>query len=48
MELNFNKDIYGKTVELEILDFIRPELKFKNIDELFKQIAKDVKITEAR
>lgn len=46
--LNFNKDIYGKTVELEILDFIRPELKFKNIDELFKQIAKDVKITEAR
>ena len=46
--LNFNRDIYGKLVELEILNFVRPELKFNNVEELFEQIAKDVLITKNR
>ena len=46
--LDFNEDIYGEIVELELLDFVRPELKFNSIDELFKQIAKDVVVTKNR
>lgn len=46
--LDFNDNIYGKTVELIFLDFIRPELVFKNIDELFKQIKLDVKKVQER
>ena len=46
--LDFDKDIYGEIVELELLDFVRPELKFNSIDELFKQIAKDVLVTRNR
>lgn len=46
--LDFDKDIYGEIVELELLDFVRPELKFNSIDELFKQIAKDVLVTKNR
>ena len=46
--LDFNEDIYGEIVELELLDFVRPELKFNSIDELFKQIAKDVLVTKNR
>ena len=46
--LDFNEDIYGEILELEILDFVRPELKFNSIDELFKQIAKDVLVTKNR
>lgn len=46
--LNFNRDIYGKLVELEILNFVRPELKFNNVEELFEQIAKDILITKNR
>lgn len=46
--LDFNEDIYGEIVELELLDFVRPELKFNSIDELFKQIAKDILVTKNR
>ena len=46
--LDFNEDIYGEIVELELLDFVRPELKFDSIEELFEQIAKDVLVTRNR
>ncbi len=46
--LDFNKDIYGKVVELEFLDFIRPEIKFDNVEELFEQISRDVDVTRRR
>ena len=36
------QDIYGKTVKLELLDFIRDEMKFKSVCELRRQIASDV------
>lgn len=42
--LNFNEDIYDKVVELELIDFIRPELTFETINELFEQIKKDTNI----
>lgn len=36
-----NKDIYGKTIEVQFLHFIRPELKFEGLEQLKNQIAKD-------
>ncbi len=39
--LNFDKDIYGKILTLKFLKKIRKEMRFKNLDELKTQIAKD-------
>lgn len=38
---NFDKDIYGQTVEVRFYDAIRPEQKFPSVDALSQQIAKD-------
>lgn len=40
--LNFNKNIYGETLRVEFLDFIRPEKKFASIEALIAQIKTDV------
>ncbi|QIW09558.1 bifunctional riboflavin kinase/FAD synthetase [Francisella sp. LA112445] len=40
---NFDKDIYGKHITTEIVDFIREEKKFKSFEELKFQISQDVK-----
>ncbi len=40
--LDFDEDIYGREIEIEFLDFLRPELKFDTLEELKKQISKDV------
>lgn len=39
--LDFDKDIYGETIEVSFLDRIRDEIKFSSIDELKAQITKD-------
>lgn len=39
---NFDRDIYGKTVEVEYLDFLRPEMKFDSVDALIAQMKRDV------
>ncbi|MBT7545256.1 MAG: bifunctional riboflavin kinase/FAD synthetase [Kordiimonadaceae bacterium] len=38
---NFNFDIYGQSVKVEFVDFIRPEYKFDGLESLKKQIKKD-------
>jgi len=43
---DFNQDIYGKPIKVNLLRFLRSEQKFSGIDELSAQIAKDV--TEAK
>jgi riboflavin kinase/FMN adenylyltransferase len=35
-------DLYGKTVTAEFVTQVRPWAKFESIDQLLKQIAKDV------
>lgn len=40
--LDFNKQIYGHTLEIEPLEFIRKEKKFNNLEELKAQIFRDV------
>ncbi len=39
---NFDQEIYGKKIIVELLDFVRPEKKFSSIDELKAQIKKDI------
>ena len=39
--LNFSGDLYGKKMRIEFHKFIRPEMKFANVDELKAQIQRD-------
>ncbi len=38
---DFAGDLYGKTLRVELVDFIRPEMKFAGLDQLKAQIAAD-------
>lgn len=40
--LDFNRDIYGKYVALEILEFLRPVLKFASLLEVREQVEEDI------
>jgi len=40
--LDFEKDIYGQDISIEFLERIRDEFKFEKIDDLIKQIEKDI------
>lgn len=42
--LDFNNDIYGQSVRVEFVDFIREEIKFENLLALKEQIEKDTLI----
>jgi riboflavin kinase / FMN adenylyltransferase len=44
--LNFDRDIYGKDLELRFIRYLRPEKKFENVEALVRQIERDVQ--EAR
>jgi riboflavin kinase/FMN adenylyltransferase len=39
---DFDEDIYGETIETDLIGFIRPEKKFDTIDAMLKVIADDV------
>ena len=41
--LDFDRDIYGKHLELRFVRYLRPEKKFENVDALVRQIERDVK-----
>jgi len=44
---DFNRDIYGRDVEVRFLKFLRPEKKFENLDALVFQIHQDVEQARA-
>jgi riboflavin kinase/FMN adenylyltransferase len=46
--LDFNLDIYKKKISIKVIDFIRDEIKFSNIEELKDQINKDVSSIKAK
>jgi riboflavin kinase/FMN adenylyltransferase len=41
---DFDEDIYGKTIEVTFLHFLRPEKRFNNPQELADQIGRDVEL----
>ena len=41
--VDFNRDIYGKDIEVRFIRYLRPEKKFANVDALVRQIKADVK-----
>ena len=43
----FSGDIYVRTIQVQLLDFIRPERKFGSVEELKAQIAEDMKKASA-
>ena len=45
--LNYNQDLYGKEVKIEIIQRLREEKHFDNVEELKKQIAEDVRLGTA-
>lgn len=40
--LDFNEDIYGQDIEVELVEFIRPELRFKSVEALIEAIHGDI------
>ncbi len=40
---DFDKDIYGELIQIQFVSFIRPEIKFDNINILIENIEKDCK-----
>lgn len=40
--LDFDQDIYGKTVELEVHKFLRPIQKFNSLEEVLQQVKEDI------
>ena len=41
--LDFDRDIYGSEIELQFMQFLRPEQKFASMEELKRQIEKDIR-----
>lgn len=42
--LELNEDLYGKEITLEFLGFIRPTIKFNNLEQVSEQIQKDIEV----
>jgi len=42
----FKEMIYGKTIEVEFLEFIRPTVKFNTIEDMLIKIKKDIQASE--
>lgn len=44
---DFDGDLYGKTLEVTLVKFLRPELNFEALDDMVAQMHKDVEIAKA-
>ena len=42
--IDFNGDLYDKTIKLEFIDFIRDQIKYDRLEDLKKQIKKDIEL----
>ena len=45
---DFSGNLYGKDVEVQFVDWIRPELKFDSVEALIVQMQDDVRVAKAR
>ena len=39
--MDFSKNIYGKNISIEFLEYLRSDYKFNSADELIEQMEKD-------
>ena len=46
--LDFAGDLYDRTLRLAFLDRIRPEMKFPSVEELKRQVMRDIEVARAR
>ena len=46
--LNFSGEIYGRPIEVKLIDFMRNDIKFKTVKGLIKQINKDIEYIKSR
>lgn len=44
---DFDEEIYGQTVRLEVCRFLRPVMKFASLEEVHEQVQKDILKTKA-
>jgi len=44
---DFSGDLYGKTLDVAFIAWIRPEAKFASLDELVRQMHEDTRIARA-
>ena len=45
---DFDQDIYGKWLEVQLVSYLRPEQKFENVDALIAQMHKDAEESRVR
>jgi len=45
---DLDKDLYGRKIEVELISFIRPELRFATLDELTARMKEDIIIAKER
>lgn len=43
---DYNADLYGKDIEVELYHYERPELKFEQLEDMRQQMACDIKVTK--
>ncbi|NBV86937.1 MAG: riboflavin biosynthesis protein RibF, partial [Verrucomicrobia bacterium] len=46
--LGFSGDLYGRLLEVEFVEFLRPEKRFDSLDALRAQIASDIEEAAGR
>lgn len=46
--LDFNQNLYGQSVKLEFIEYLRPEEKYASVDALLEQIQKDIAQTRSK
>ncbi|MEN4011294.1 MAG: bifunctional riboflavin kinase/FAD synthetase [Chloroflexota bacterium] len=44
--LNYNRNLYGKTIELDMVARLRPEMRFPTVDALVAQVNQDIKTAQ--
>lgn len=45
--LNFSEDLYAKHVRVSFLEYVRPEIKFEQINDLIQQIGQDIRYVKS-
>jgi riboflavin kinase/FMN adenylyltransferase len=46
--IGYDGDLYGRSVEVELIDWVREQWKFRGVEPLKAQIARDIEIVRER